>query len=371
MFREVHLKKDVGSIPLSFKKKGYETTLIVGEFLPEGIKGVNIFETGNSHHTIMDPLSNAFEFIKVMKKLFRLSPDIVITYNRNPFFAIIIALYKFKHFFNFSKKNKTKFIMKMTSDGNFRFTNFPPRFIDNAFLNKVISLAAIAAFKINYLFLNYITIETECGLEIIKKKLRSEKKLTVVPNGCALEYFREKQDVVRDKEEVILAVSRVVKQKSIETLIKAFAKVSFEFPMWRVKIVGEIGDPNYYAELSSMSKILEIDNKLTFEGAVSDLELQRLYFTSSIFCLPSNWEDDSISRREAMAAGLPVITTEAGCGRSLEKFGTVVVPIGDSISLAEGLTRLMSDTNLRKKISATQMAAIVSWNDVVERYIGL
>ena len=371
IFRDIHLKKDVGSISLSFREKGYEITLIVGEFLSTGISGVNIYETGNSHYKIMNPISQASEFIKVMKKLFSLSPDTVITYNRNPFFPIIIALYKFRFFFNFTRRNRTKFIMKMPSAGNFRFTNFPSRFLENFTLNRAISLTAVAVLKINYLFLNYITIETECGLEMIRKILHKDEKLRVVPNGCALRYFEDQLDTVRNKEDVILAVSRVVRQKSLETLIEAFANVSSNFPKWSVKIAGEIEDRNYYEELSNKIKKLRIENRVTFSGTVSDHELLRLYSGSSIFCLPSKWEDDSISRREAIAAGLPVITTEAGCGRSLEKYGSIVVPIGASTALASGLARLMSDANLRKEISATQMAAVVSWDNVVERYISL
>ena len=371
VFRDVHLKKDIGSMSLSFRDRGYETTLIVGEFLATEIVGVNVYATGNSHYKIMNPLSQASEFIKVMKKLLRLSPDIVITYNRNPFFSVITALYKLTNIFKFTKRLRSKFIIKMDSDGNFRFTNFPPRIFEHSNFLKILNFSVVVTLKMNYFSSNYISIETECGLEKIKKILHKEGKLRVVPNGCALGYFGNQLDEVRNKEHVILAVSRVARQKALETLIEAFAQVSSDFPEWSVKIAGEIEDLNYYEELTKITRTLRVDNKVTFEGAVSEHKLLELYSISSIFCLSSNWEGDSISRIEAIAAGLPVITTEAGCGQSLEKYGSVVVPIGDFISLASGLTRLMSDVKLRKEISASQKAAVISWDDVVERYINL
>ena len=371
VFRDVHLKKDIGSMSLSFRDRGYETTLIVGEFLATEIVGVNVYETGNSHYKIMNPLSQAMEFIKVMKKLLRLSPDIVITYNRNLFFSVITALYKLTNIFKFTKRLRSKFIIKMDSDGNFRFTNFPPRIFEHSNFLKILNFSVVVTLKMNYFSSNYISIETECGLEKIKKILHKEGKLRVVPNGCALGYFGNQLDEVRNKEHVILAVSRVARQKALETLIEAFAQVSSDFPEWSVKIAGEIEDLNYYEELTKITRTLRVDNKVTFEGAVSEHKLLELYSISSIFCLSSNWEGDSISRIEAIAAGLPVITTEAGCGQSLEKYGSVVVPIGDFISLASGLTRLMSDVKLRKEISASQKAAVISWDDVVERYINL
>lgn len=199
--------------------------------------------------------------------------------------------------------------------------------------------------------------------------MRISSRIDVNANDLGCKKFTDYE--VRNEEHVILAVSRVARQKALETLIEAFAQVSSDFPEWSVKIAGEIEDLNYYEELTKITRTLRVDNKVTFEGAVSEHKLLELYSISSIFCLSSNWEGDSISRIEAIAAGLPVITTEAGCGQSLEKYGSVVVPIGDFISLASGLTRLMSDVKLRKEISASQKAAVISWDDVVERYINL
>ena len=371
IFRDIHLKKDIGSIPLSFRDRGYETTLIVGEFLATDIFGVNIYETENSHYKIMNPLSQAMEFIKVMKKLLRLSPDIEITYNRNPFFPLVMALYKFTNIFKFNKKHKTKFIIKMDSDGDFRFTNFPSHFLEETYFYRVLNISTTVMLDLNHIFSDYISIESECGLEKIKKILRKVEKLVVIPNGCASSYFVDSNKEVPKKENVTLSVSRVARQKSLETLIEAFAQISSAFPDWSVIIVGEIEDQSYYEELVKLTEKVGLYNRVNFEGTVSQEKLQELYSKSSIFCLPSNWESDSISRREALAAGLPLITTEAGCGQSLEKYGSIVVPIGDSTSLASGLARLMSDVNLREEISESQKRALISWDDVVDRFINL
>jgi glycosyltransferase involved in cell wall biosynthesis len=259
----------------------------------------------------------------------------------------------------------------MDSDGNFRFTNFPSHFLDKSYFHGVPNISAAVMLKLNNFFSDYISIESECGLEKVKKTLHKAKKLVLVPNGCALSYFEDDHKVVSKKEDVILAVSRVARQKSLETLIEAFAPIGPNFPEWSVKIVGDIEDQSYYEELVKLIEKLGLYKRVNFEGTVSQEKLLEFYSRSSIFCLSSNWEGDPISRREAIAAGLPVITTEAGCGRSLEKYGSIVVPIGDSTALASGLARLMSDANLRKKNSATQMGAVVSWDDVVEKYISL
>lgn len=370
-FHEVHLKKDVGSISLSLSNKGYRTTLIVGKFLPPHIDGINVYETGNSHLSIMKPLSHIDEFKKVIKKMFTLSPDIVIVYNRNPFFSLVILIYKIRNLFHPRQKRRTKFIMKMTSDGNFRFTNFPSKWTQNSFLHRIIVFGAVVALRINYQFLDFISIETECGLENLKKMLPKGRKLVVVPNGCNLSLFDGKSANSSERKKVILTVSRVVRQKSLETLIEAFVRVHTSFPEWSVKIVGKIEDLEYYDELTELVEEAGIAKSLSFTGEVSENELLDFYSTSSIFCLSSAWEDDSISRREAIAMGLSVITTYAGCGRSLIRYGSIVVPVGDTKLLASALRNLMYDEKLREDIAKQQKAAVISWDDVVESYLNL
>jgi glycosyltransferase involved in cell wall biosynthesis len=369
IFNEVHIKKDVGSIAKSLGNKGYETTLIVGKYNARKIENINIYETGNSHYNIMNPVSHVTESIMVFKKLASLNPDLVITYNRNPFLFIIILLYKFQNLFHMVSKKSTKFVMKMTSDGNFRFTNFPLKMIRISILRKFLFLSTIAELRINYKFLDSISIETECGMEKLKYILNECKKLVVVPNGCSNEYFLNSQRNAKERDEVILVVSRIVEQKGLETFIEAYAKVAEKFRTWCVKIIGEIEDENYYIQLYNIVKRLKLETKIMFEGKISDKNLLELYSTSSIFCLPSNWEDDSISRREAIASGLPVITTEAGCGKLLEQYGSIVVPIKDPDSLALGMEKLMSNDKLRDEISLKQKKAVVSWDDVVEKYL--
>jgi len=371
IFSRVHTKKDASGIASSLRKKNYDTTLIVGKFLATKIEGIRTYETGNTHYSILSPLAQANEFFKLLKILFRLSPDIVIAFNRNPTFPLIILLYKLINFFRPERNRKTKFLLKMDSDGQFRFTNFPPHSLKNPTFRKILSISAVLMLKLNYLTFDYISIETECGLERIKKIIHNERKIVVIPDGIDSIYFEEASSSIAERGNVILAVSRVARQKSLEILIEAFTYIHREFPDWVVKVVGEIEDPDYFQELVKNTEKYKLEDKVHFVGSVSEADLLNFYATSAIFCLPSNWEGFPISRLEAIAMGLPVITTEAGCGESLRKYGSIVVPVNDAKSLAEGLRLLMSDSKLRQKIVKSQRGAVISWDDVVEMYLTL
>ena len=371
IFRSVHTNKDPGGITSSLRNKNYETTFIVGKFLAPKIEGIRTYETGNSHYTILSPLSQANEFFKVLKTLVRSSPDIVIAYNRNPFFPLIIFLYKLTNFLRLMGKRKTKFVLKMDSDGNFRFTNFPTRSLASPILHKVLTISAVVMFKLSCLTYDNISIESECALENIRKVALKRRKLVVIQNGCDLIYSGEALSSNAKRENVILNVSRIVRQKSLDILIEAFAYIHQEFTNWVMRLVGEIEDRDYFLELVEYIARFKLENKVYFEGSVSRSDLLNFYSTSDIFCLSSSWESDGISRREAIAAGLPVITTTAGCGDSLRKYGSIVVPVNDTRSLTNGLRLLMSDEKLRQKIAQSQKSAVVSWDEVTEMYINL
>ena len=71
---------------------------------------------------------------------------------------------------------------------------------------------------------------------------------------------------------------------------------------------------------------------------------------------------------KAIYHGLPLISTEAGCGIEFKKFGFFVCDINDHDCIINALETLVSDENLRIKTSEKQRAAIVSRQDVASKF---
>ena len=127
----------------------------------------------------------------------------------------------------------------------------------------------------------------------------------VIPNGidCSLYQTRTSHEEVKNQ---VLFLSRIHEKKGIEVLIQAWKRLSPEMPQWRLLIVGN-GEPSYIASLRELIR----DGQLPIEllEPVYGQEKLQLYSQSALFCLPSYSENFGMVVAEAMACGVPVITT--------------------------------------------------------------
>ncbi len=109
-------------------------------------------------------------------------------------------------------------------------------------------------------------------------------------------------------------------------LIEAFAAMVMKFPDWNLEIIGPITDEQYYDSLKSSVKKYGMEKRILFTGAFNADQLREKYSTSSIFCLFSTYESFAIARWEAIASGMYVISTSAGCASDSLKYGIHIVP---------------------------------------------
>jgi len=193
-------------------------------------------------------------------------------------------------------------------------------------------------------------------------------KVHVVYNGWCDKLLPYTGNDVRKRQ--IICVARIAPVKGIHDLIMAFHIASKRVPGWRLIIVGPIEDRQYYEYLQNLIKKFNLENGVSFTGMVNDEELARIYAESLIFVLPSYHEGFSIARVEALAYGLPVITTETGGSEVVRGCGLVVKP-GDVYGLAKALEDLMSNEELRAKLSnlALDRAKSLTWRSIAERII--
>ncbi|MEO8377300.1 MAG: glycosyltransferase family 4 protein [Candidatus Sumerlaeota bacterium] len=146
----------------------------------------------------------------------------------------------------------------------------------------------------------------------------------------------------------ILCVCRVNKadeRKRVETLIRAFGKISAEFPQWACCHVGSGDDRPRLEAIAG-----QVAPTFRFLGAVSDGALNRLYKECEFFVMPSEKEGFGIVFLEAMAHGKPVIGGNAGGTPDIiidDEIGYLVDPYDDG-NLALKMHKLMMDSSLRK-----------------------
>ncbi len=148
-------------------------------------------------------------------------------------------------------------------------------------------------------------------------------------------------------------VARLTDQKAHEVLIQAIARLVPTHPNIRLVV---IGDGPRAPELRAEVERLGIGAQVNFLGVRSDVAA--LLPGLDLACLSSVHEGAPMSVLEAMAAGLPVVTTDCGALRDMVGDGHdgFVVPVGDVDALADRIGTLADDPTLRARFGATARA---------------
>ena len=177
-------------------------------------------------------------------------------------------------------------------------------------------------------------------------------RLHVVHMGVPVENFTPSESAdLPEHAPCVLYIGRLVPEKGQAVLLEAVALLAKRGHEIGVTLAG---DGALRSELESLAERLGLASQVTFLGAVSQDELRRLYEKASIFCLPSFAEGVPVVLMEAMAMGVPVISTRiAGIPELIEngRSGFLVSP-GRPEELADRLEALLDNPSLRHEMGA-------------------
>lgn len=147
---------------------------------------------------------------------------------------------------------------------------------------------------------------------------------------------------------LLLAVGRLIPAKGFDLLLRAWQQVVARYPEWRLRIVGE-GESR--AALEALRDTLGIGHCVALPGTTPDILPH--YRTASAFCLSSRYEGFGMVLIEAMACGLPIVSTDCPTGprEILEGTGAgLLVPPDNVDALAAALIRVLGDAALRTQL---------------------
>jgi glycosyltransferase involved in cell wall biosynthesis len=164
----------------------------------------------------------------------------------------------------------------------------------------------------------------------------------------------------------LLSVGSVVPGKGYDLLIAAVATLA-DMP-WQLTIAGDrVRDPATAAQIDADIAAYRLGDRVTMLGAVPPERLIELYLASDIFVLASHFEGYGMALAEAIAHGLPVVSTMAGAIPDTVPAGTgLLVPPNDFAALAQALRRLIGDPAERRQLAMNARAAAVqlpTWQD--------
>jgi len=216
-----------------------------------------------------------------------------------------------------------------------------------------------------------ICVSNGVAQELINKYHLPKNKVQVIYNPVVTEDMFKKAEEPLDhpwfqpgQPPVILGVGRLHPQKDFPTLIKAFALVRKKTEA-RLMILGEGSER---AKLEQLVKQLGLQNDICMPGFVDNPYKYMKH--SSVFVLSSRWEGLPTVLIEALALGLPVVSTDCPSGPAeiLEggKWGRLV-PVGTPEALANAILEALND----ERGKGAERAKEFSLDRIVDQYVAL
>jgi glycosyltransferase involved in cell wall biosynthesis len=204
---------------------------------------------------------------------------------------------------------------------------------------------------------------------LVRSYMRLSGRIITIPNGIDTKLFSKKLPKERIKEKlqlpvdrkIIGTIGRLTRQKGHCFLLDAFAEVRRVVPNAHLVMIGE---GELLQRLREQSKRLKLDGSVVFLGSRS--EIPELLQAMDVFVLSSLWEGLPLVLLEAMASGLPIVATRIGAVSEVveDEEECLLVAPSDAGALARGITRMLLDVPLARRLSAAASVRVQKDYDV-------
>lgn len=154
----------------------------------------------------------------------------------------------------------------------------------------------------------------------------------------------------------VIAVGRYVYQKGFDLLLHAWAMIEKQYPDWELAVYG-MGNRSPYERIIDECHIDR--TRCHLNGPTDDIKKE--YLNSSLFVFSSRFEGFGMVLIEAMACGLPVVSFDCPCGPKdivHHNEDGLLVPSGNTTSLADALRLVICDDSLRQKMAVMAAANV-------------
>lgn len=202
--------------------------------------------------------------------------------------------------------------------------------------------------------------------------LKHVPEMHVIPQGIDEVFYGIK---CNPNSNVILCVGAIAPRKGHIYSVEMFNRLRDKGIDAKMRIIGSLADKAYYEQLKQKIADSKYKVNITLEANLPREELLRAYSEAQLFVLHSREESQGIVFAEAMATGLPVVTTKIGGIPYVVADGKsgLLCPYGDVEMMTEMAEMLMRDENKWKAYSneAKRIAKGYRWEDIANRIVNL
>lgn len=204
-----------------------------------------------------------------------------------------------------------------------------------------------------------ITVSAASKRDIVQYYRVPEAKITHIPEGtdyqpCASAHVAQAHTRYKLPERYILFVGSVEERKNLRRVLEAFHLLRQRSIPQKLVIVGA-QKWRFTGILETFEK-LELENDVVFTGYVEEGDLPALYTGADAFVFPSLYEGFGLPALEAMACGVPVVSSNLSSLPEVVGDAGLLIDPYDTQAIADALYRLLNDIELHKSLRAKGLA---------------
>lgn len=194
----------------------------------------------------------------------------------------------------------------------------------------------------------FIAISNAVKKHMINTEKYKPERIAVLYNAVDLDLLDSSEGEITERSSGFLigSVGRLHPSKGYDTLLKSMPEVMKKFPQAKLVIAGNGTERAFLEGLRSQ---LGLSDKVVFLGRKTPGEIRMFLREISLFVLASNWEGFGLAAVEAMASGIPVVTTNIGGLLEIVEEGKTgfLVPPDEPLALAHRIICLLKNRDMR------------------------
>jgi len=204
--------------------------------------------------------------------------------------------------------------------------------------------------------------------DIVEEFLVDPEKIEVILNGIDIRKFIPNPSTLFIENKIITTASADIPLKGLKYLILALPNIIKVFPKTSLTVIGRSPSDS---KLRKLITDLSLEDKIAFRSGITEEEIVNLYHSSEIAVIPSLYEGFGFGAGEAMACGIPLISTHSGgleevVGDSAEK----ILPASTE-EIESAVIKLFSSPDRKTELSKMgreRMEKMFDWHIAAKSY---
>ena len=222
--------------------------------------------------------------------------------------------------------------------------------------------------RVSRTFSHIITV-SECARKDISREFKiPENRFRVVPNGINTDLFYPLEGVQREPNRIIVTNSADTPLKGLYYLLQGIAVLKQSHPIQLVVI----GTPKKNGGITKLIRKLDIGALVRFTGRISNAEFRRQYARATLAVVPSVYEGFGLPVGEAMACGVPVISTTGGALPEVVGDAGLLVSPADPAALTHAIKTLLDNPEYAAALGRAgfeRVANHFTWEKAAEKTV--